>query len=116
MDEVGTADILGVENATLKGNDREFLLRALASRANNEHLRIADKISDIDVSHPEKLGTFTVQKYQHEPNNQVVDLSSCFDLSNKEDYKEAVDSLRKKARLAVFQAWLSAAVDEPKRL
>ena len=91
-------------------------MRALASRVNNEHVRIADKISDIYVPHPEKLGTVTVQKYQHEPYNQVVDLSSCFDLSNKEDCNKAVDSLRKKPRLAVFKARLPDAIDEPKRL
>ena len=57
-----------------------------------------------------------MQKYQHEPNNQVVDLSSCFDFSKREDYNEALDVLKQKPRLAVFKAWLSAAVDEDKRL
>ena len=57
-----------------------------------------------------------MKEYQPEPNNQVVVLSNGFDLSKREDYKEAVDSLRKKTRSAVFKAWLSAAIDEPNRL
>ena len=63
LDEVGTADILEVENATLRGSDRELLLRALSSRVNNDQLRIADKYSDIYVPNPKDSGTFTVQKY-----------------------------------------------------
>ena len=43
LDEVGTANILEVENATLKDRDREFLLSALSSMVDNEQFRIANK-------------------------------------------------------------------------
>ena len=86
----------------LKGNDLEFLLSALASRVNNDQLRIADKYSDIYVPHPKNSGAFTVQRYDYEPNSQVLDLSSFFDCSKSEDYNEALDLLKQKPRLAVF--------------
>ena len=89
LDEVGTADILEVENATLRGSHHEMLLRALSSRVNNDQLRLADKSSDLYVPYPKDSGTFTVQRYQHEPNKQVVDLSSCIGLSKDEDCNEA---------------------------
>ena len=98
---VGAADILEVENATLKDRDREFSSSALAFRVENEHVRIANKTSDISVPHPEKLGTFSVQRYQHEPNNQLVDSSRGFNSSKQEDYKEAVEALNKRPQLAV---------------
>ena len=56
-----------------------------------------------------------MQKYQHEPNKQVVDLSSCISLSKDEDYNEALDLLKHKPRLAVVKAWLSAAADVDSR-
>ena len=73
LDEIGTSDIEEVENATLKGKERDMLLRAVSSRVTNEQIRIADKYNDIYVPHPENPRTFTVSQYQHEPNKQVVD-------------------------------------------
>ena len=84
LDEVGAADILEVENAALKDRDHEFLLSAFSSRVNNDHVRIANKASGIYVPHPEKLGTFAVQRYQHEPDNQVLVLSRGFNSASKE--------------------------------
>ena len=104
LDGVGTADILEVKNATLRGSERDMLLRALSSRVSNDQLRIADKYNDIYVPHPNNSCTFTVSQYQHEPNKQVVDLSSCLDLSRDEDYNEALDSLTHRPRLAVFKS------------
>ena len=81
-----------------------MLLRALSSRVNNEQLRIADKYNDIYVPNPKEPGTFTVSKYQHEPNNQVVDFTCGFDLSRSKDYEEALESLKPRPRLAVFKS------------
>ena len=115
MDEIGKSDILEVENATLKSSDRDMLLSALSSRVNNEQLRIADKYNDIYDPNSKELGTFTVSKYQHEPNNQVVDFTYGFDLSRSRDYEEALKSLRPRPRLADFKARLSPAADEESR-
>ena len=71
------------------------------------HVRIANKTSDISVPQPDEVGTRKFQRYQHEPNNQVVDLSRGFNLSKQDDYDEVVEALKKKPRLAVFKAWLS---------
>ena len=103
LDEVGTADILEVENATLKGSDRDMLLSALSSRVNNDRLCIADKDNNIYVTNSEEPGTFTVSKYQYESNNQVVDFTYGFDLSRNDDYNEALEALNPRPRLAVFQ-------------
>ena len=112
LDEIGTSDSLDVENATLKGSDRDMLLSALSSRVNNERLRIADKYNDLYVPNSKEPGTFTVSKYQFEPNNQVVDFTYGFDLSRNDDYNEALRALRPRLRLAAFKAWLSPAADE----
>ena len=90
LDEVGTADILEVENATPKGSDRDMLLSALSSRVNNDRLRIADKYNDTYVPNSKEPGPFTVSKYQYEPNNRVVDFTYGFDLRRKDDYNEAL--------------------------
>ena len=58
LDEIGTSDILEVENATLKSSDRDMLLNALSSRVNNEQIRIADKYIDIYVPNPKEPGFF----------------------------------------------------------
>ena len=58
---------------------------------------------------------FTVSRYQHEPNNQVVDFSYGFNLSKDQDYKEVLEALKSRPRLAVFQAWLSPTADEESR-
>ena len=115
LDEIGTSDVLEVENAIPKGSERDMLLSALSSRVNNDQVRIADKHNDIYVPHPKNSGSFTVSRYQREPSKQVVDLTSCVDLSKDEDYNEALDLLKPTPRLAVFEAWLSAAADEDNR-
>ena len=51
LDEIGTSDVLEVENAILKGSERDMLLSALSSRVNNDRIRIADKYNDIYVPH-----------------------------------------------------------------
>ena len=112
LDEIGTSDILEVENATLKSSDRDMLLNALSSRVNNEQIRIADKDYNIYVPNPKDTGFFIVSRYQHEPNNQVVDFSYGFNLSKDQDHKEVLETLKSRPRLAVFEAWLSPAADE----
>ena len=49
LDEIGTADILSCENATLESRDRELLLRSLSARVNGSHVQIANKTSDIYI-------------------------------------------------------------------
>ena len=71
LDEIGTSDILEVENATLKSSDRDMLLNALSSRVNNEQIRIADKYNDIYVPNPKEPGFLRFQDTSMNPTTKL---------------------------------------------